>query len=138
MYKETSEMRQLLQRIAEEWDRQLDGAAPTSNQERVQNLKYLEMKAKEYSSSLDTLKDTLKRNGAQPSLYHGTLQQLHDQLQELDSKNSDKQSHLDGFKQLPPDASLAKLKIEEAAAYLLKLEEQISLSVSRMQIHSDL
>lgn len=126
-------MRQLLQRLASNWDQELAGAA-ANNQERIQNIKYLETKTKEYSSTLQTLKDTLKRNGAQSSIYHGTLQQLHDSLAELETQNAEKQAQLDGFKQLPPDPSLAKLKIEEAAAYLLSLENKISQSVNSIQL----
>lgn len=135
-YKETAELRQFLQRVASTWDQQLQASSP-DHEERLSNLKYLDNKTREYSANLVSLKDTLKKNGAQPSLYHGTLQQLHDQLEQLETQNQGKQAQLEGFKQLPPDAALASLKIEEAAAHLAQLEEQISRKVNQLQLHSD-
>jgi DNA repair exonuclease SbcCD ATPase subunit len=136
-YKETSELRQLLQKIAVNWDQSIAEGA-TSFQEQRQTLKYLESKSKEYSSTLEALKSTMKQNGANASIYHGNLQQLHEQLERAEAQNNEKQAQLEGFKQLPADATLAKLKIEEAAAYLLQLEDQISKMVTQLQIHTDI
>lgn len=135
-YRETAELRQILQRVASSWDGSLESGAK-ENQERLQNLKYLDTKAKEYSATLQSLKDALKKQGAHAGIYHSTLQQISDQLKVLESQNNDKQAQLEGFKQLPPDATLAKVKIEEAAAYLLQLEDSISRQVNQLQIHSD-
>lgn len=136
-YKETLELRQVLQKIAGNWDSSIAENSKTT-QEKVQTLKYLESKSKEYSSTLQTLKDTMKQQGASPSIYHGSLQQLHEQLEKLESQNNEKQAQLDGFNKLPADATLAKLKIEEAAAHLLQLEDQISKQVTQLQIHTDI
>ena len=135
-YKETSELRQFLQRLASVWKQQLQ-AGSVDHEERLNSLKYLDNKAREYSANLLGLKDTLKKTGAQPSLYHATLQQLHDQLEQIEADNNDKRTQLEGFKQVPPDASLATLKIEEASAYLVQLEEQIARQVNQLRLHSD-
>lgn len=135
-YKETAELRQVLQRVAGNWDSSLEVGAKES-QDRLQNLKYLDTKAKEYNSTLHNLKETLKKQGAHSGIYHSTLQQISDQLKTIESQNNEKQAQLEGFKQLPPDAILAKVKIEEAAAYLLQLEDSISRQVNQLQIHSD-
>lgn len=135
-YKETSELRQVLQRVAGNWDASLE-ANSKENHDRLQNLKYLDTKAKEYNATLQGLKDTLKKQGAHAGIYHGTLQTISEKLKTLESQNSEKQAQLEGFKQLPPDATLAKVKIDEAAAYLLQLEDAISRQVNQLQLHSD-
>ena len=135
-YKETAELRQVLQRVASTWDASLE-AGNKENQERLHNLKYLDTKAKEYNTTLQHLKDALKKQGAHSGIYHSTLQQISEQLKTLESANGEKQAQLEGFKQLPPDATLAKVKIEEAAAYLLQLEDSISRQVNQLQLHSD-
>lgn len=135
-YKETSELRHILQAVASNWDRSIE-VASSVNQERLQNLKYFQRKTQEYSVTLQGLKDTLSKNGAHSSIYHSTLKQLADHLQALEAQNNEKQAQLEGFQFIPPDITLAKAKIEEAAIQLLQLEEQIAGRVKALQLHED-
>jgi len=89
---------------------------------RTAEISYLASKAEEY-------KETLENNSkveVDPRLTHEYLVGTAEGLSQLQTITNQVQTVLASYNDLPPDISLAKLKIEEARANLANLEERLS------------
>ncbi|XP_022104709.1 HAUS augmin-like complex subunit 1 isoform X2 [Acanthaster planci] len=94
----------------------------------------LNSKAKEYQAQLHQLQMQLERNNVEPSLYHQSLVKLSEELVALNAKLAPLKSKLDSYHNLPPDISLAKVRIEEAKRELGKMEAELSRNIDMMHM----
>jgi len=87
-------------------------------------------KKKEYELTLRNLKQTLEQNGLTPDLYHGALLALHREINEIQQKIEPLSKVLESYNDLPPDLTLAQIRIEEMRNRLFQLQEELNQSVT--------
>jgi len=99
----------------------------------LKNTSYFISKSEEYESTLSELQDMMSASGITSAgfPFHQSIIQLSQELQELRISISPKLIKLQSYNQLPPDFSLAKLKIEETRKQLKELEEQLSSMINQ-------
>ncbi|XP_033634493.1 HAUS augmin-like complex subunit 1 [Asterias rubens] len=94
----------------------------------------LNSKAREYTSQLHQLQAQLDQSSVEPSLYHQSLVKLSEELAALNTELAPLKSKLDSYHNLPPDVSLARVKIEEAKRELGRMEAELSRNIDLMRM----
>ncbi len=86
-------------------------------------------KRKQYENEKEAIKKSLVRVGVHTDFMHPALMAQSDKHNQNTAQTAAARSHLDSYHELPPDVSLAKLRIAEARAQLdaLKLRFQTAL-----------
>jgi HAUS augmin-like complex subunit 1 len=120
-----SQLRRVLEHLAE---RAAVGRHTTSM--RQAEIWYLRGKAAEYYDALSTAPST--DDITKCGLHHGKLVADAEQLHQLHSLTAQLREILNSYTDLPADASLAHLKIEQARNRLLALDERLTNKLSGM------
>lgn len=110
-----------LKRVLEQLEEQSLVAQHTTSTRSAQ-ISYLSDKAAEYQETLDNS----RKISVDPEITHEFLLAESSRLSELRTLTNHVNEVLASHKDLPPDISLAKLRIEEARAKLVVLEENLS------------
>ncbi|XP_038077648.1 HAUS augmin-like complex subunit 1 [Patiria miniata] len=103
-------------------------------EKKAQQAGVLNSKAKEYQAQLHQLQTQLEENNVEPSLYHQSLVKLSEELTALNAELTPLKSKLDSYHNLPPDISLAKVRIEEAKRELGRMEAELSKNIDMMHM----
>ncbi|ELT96410.1 hypothetical protein CAPTEDRAFT_203048 [Capitella teleta] len=107
--------------VDENWMR---NAAETSKKKK--QAEFLSLKSKQYATQQHQLKKDLSASKADPSIYHSTLLNRSQELQDLKSRLLPLRAKLDSYHKLPPDVDLTKVQIEELKQQLKLLEEELA------------
>jgi len=99
---------------------------------RKRNLEYLESKSEEYKETLQKFEENLKLSGNLTGIEHSTLVKLGKELADLTKTLESKIATLHSYHQLPPDISLARIKLEEARNKFFQLEEQLDRNLNEL------
>lgn len=94
----------------------------------------LQLKSREYQRSVEQLRRELSLAGADPSLYHTTLAKKSEDLKVTKDKLHSLKAKLDSYHALPPDHSLARVKVEEAKTELASLESELAQHIDLMHM----
>lgn len=86
---------------------------------------FLQKKARGYRTSIKQLTKELSSADVDASIHHETLVKNAENLQELKKRLHSTRSKLDSYHTLPPDLSLAKVKVEEAKQELAMIEAEL-------------
>ena len=100
--------------------------------QRLRDTGFLNQKTLEYQRQLDQLQIYQKQAGSEPALYHKALEKKHENIVKLEEELKPLKSKLDTYHSLPPNISLAKVKLEEAKRQLESLEEQLTTNIDSM------
>ncbi|KAI8507759.1 HAUS augmin-like complex subunit 1 [Branchiostoma belcheri] len=103
-------------------------------EKKAQTAVFLQSKAAEYRNSLRQLRGQLEASGVDPTLYHHKLVNQAEELDKKREKIAELRAQLDSYHSLPPDISLARVKIEEAKRELAGLEEEINRKLEMMTL----
>mmetsp|Transcript_18858 Transcript_18858/g.26371 ORF Transcript_18858/g.26371 Transcript_18858/m.26371 type:complete len:295 (-) Transcript_18858:1-885(-) len=98
---------------------------------KIANIKYFQSKSSEYQTQLAGLKQTLHESGFSPDIFHQTLVKLSQELQDIQKSIQPKLIQLKSYNDLPPDTTLALVKLEEARHQLSVLEDQLNFSINQ-------
>eukprot|EP01094_Clydonella_sp_ATCC50884_P011271 TRINITY_DN2107_c0_g1_i1.p1 TRINITY_DN2107_c0_g1~~TRINITY_DN2107_c0_g1_i1.p1 ORF type:complete len:263 (-),score=83.35 TRINITY_DN2107_c0_g1_i1:1151-1903(-) len=96
------------------------------------NLPYFVSKSKEYLRQINDMKGELQQSGARPHLLHHQLVAIADEIGELDAAMAPGKATLAAYKDLPPDISLARVKLEQEKQRLARLEQQLQEQITSM------
>ncbi len=77
----------------------------------------------------------LSSSGYREELSHSHLVGLHVELERLESERVRLDEELEQYRELPPDLTLARLKVAETRQQLAELEEQFSAQVGELNAH---
>eukprot|EP00112_Aurelia_sp_Birch-Aquarium-sp1_P012644 Seg2660.1 transcript_id=Seg2660.1/GoldUCD/mRNA.D3Y31 product="HAUS augmin-like complex subunit 1" protein_id=Seg2660.1/GoldUCD/D3Y31 len=94
-------------------------------EKRIKEVHFLKGKAKEYKAMIDNLESAINQTGVSEDLYHESLKEMYELLNEVRGEINSLKSRLSSFHSLPPDMSLARVKIEEAKQELKRLESEL-------------
>ncbi|XP_041463717.1 HAUS augmin-like complex subunit 1 [Lytechinus variegatus] len=103
-------------------------------EDKMRQAGFFQSKSKEYDAQLENLEYKLHETGVEPSLYHQSLVALSQELESLDSRLSPLKAKLDSYQNLPPNESLAKVKVEEAKRQLAAMEAELSRKIDMMHM----
>jgi HAUS augmin-like complex subunit 1 len=103
-------------------------------EKKASQAEFLQRKAREYRRTVDQLQKELTTAGVEPSIYHRTLLTKSEDLKDLKSRLHTVQCKLDSYHALPPDLSLAKVKVEETKQELTELEAELAQHIDLMHI----
>ncbi|KAK2167301.1 hypothetical protein NP493_1282g00032 [Ridgeia piscesae] len=91
----------------------LEGQTKKQGQELEKKAKqaaFLQVKASDYKVQAKKLNRELSRSGVDPSIYHGTLVKLSQEMEELQKKVQAMKTTLASYHSLPPDLALSRAK----------------------------
>jgi len=94
-------------------------------EEKASNMEFLRKKIEDYRETIEQRKKELSTAGVDPSIFHRTLLAKAEELRAQQEKLHAVKVKLDAYKALPPDVSLARVKVEEAKRELARLEKEI-------------
>nr|XP_032809209.1 HAUS augmin-like complex subunit 1 isoform X2 [Petromyzon marinus] len=94
-------------------------------QRYLQLTDFLQRKSVDYRVQLKSAQVKLAASGVDPSLYHQSLVTKGEELTKLKKKVSTLKAELNVYKDLPPNVSLARIKIEEAKRELAALDKEL-------------
>ena len=100
----------------------------------LQTISYLNNKKKEYENSILSLTAEIEKSGYRPHLSHSSLVQMKEDEERLRKEMEPKEKEVRGYGELPPDVSLATLKVEETRRVLASLEKEIQEKLERMSL----
>ena len=100
----------------------------------LQTISYLNNKKKEYENSILSLSAEIEKSGYRPHLSHSALMQMKEEEVKLRKEMVPKEKEVRGYGELPPDVSLATLKVEETRRLLASLEKEIQEKLERMSL----
>ncbi|XP_072167164.1 HAUS augmin-like complex subunit 1 [Diadema setosum] len=103
-------------------------------EEKTRQAGFYHSKTKEYRNQLEVLEENLTESEVDPSVYHQSLVKLSEHLETLNSKLAPLRAKLESYNDLPPNVSLAKVKIEEAKRELASLEAELSRNIDMMHM----
>ncbi|XP_065911751.1 HAUS augmin-like complex subunit 1 [Dysidea avara] len=98
-------------------------------EEKLQYVEFLKQKSEQYQSQINKMKEELSRNGYQSSLSHSSLLSVSQEISELRKQLNPLKEKISSFQNLPPDMSLARVKLEEARRELALLEDKLTNNV---------
>ncbi|XP_031566759.1 HAUS augmin-like complex subunit 1 [Actinia tenebrosa] len=101
---------------------------------RSQETGFLQSKAKEYQRIVKELEEYQKSLGLESSIFHENLVKKAEDINLLKEKSKPLKNKLESYQNLPPDLSLAKVKVEEAKRELARLEQQLSSNIDMLHI----
>merc|ERR1712178_230692 len=117
----SNELHKVLEGLEEQAIRQAPAQA-----DKVKNSRFLEKKAEHYRNLVRKLQVELNQTGMDRSLFHSKLVKRAEELEELKKRLQPMRAKLDSYQALPPDVSLAKVKVEEAKAELAAIEGELT------------
>lgn len=85
---------------------------------------FLQKKTRDYRSTIRQLTKELSSVGLESSISHDTLVKKSDNLKELKTRLQTIRNKLDSYHALPPDLTLARVKVEEARHQLAEIEAE--------------
>mmetsp|Transcript_12220 Transcript_12220/g.36992 ORF Transcript_12220/g.36992 Transcript_12220/m.36992 type:complete len:378 (-) Transcript_12220:36-1169(-) len=103
-------------------------------QTQTRTLGYLNSKSREYDSSLNTMKTQLQQSGVRPELYHDHLVSVSSTTAKVIHETQQLQRILESYGDLPPDISLAQLKVREAEERLAQLDKEIADQIASISL----
>ena len=103
---------------------------------KQKSVEYLENKKREYENTLDQLKQSIHTSQFNPELMHKKLLNIYEELIKIQKESVPIHNVLSAYKDLPPDLSLAKLKIHEAKENLSQEKEKFSNLVNNLQLNN--
>ncbi|XP_046854163.1 HAUS augmin-like complex subunit 1 [Xenia sp. Carnegie-2017] len=95
---------------------------------------FLKQKSSEYEQQLHHLQSILINVNLKPDLFHKALERKYEDILKVEDELKPLKTKLDNYHSLPPNMSLAKVKLEEARIELETLEEQLTKDIE--QIHN--
>ncbi|XP_064609839.1 HAUS augmin-like complex subunit 1 [Liolophura sinensis] len=101
---------------------------------KAKEVGFLQMKAKQYSSSLDKTKAVLGQRGLQPSLFHRELVKKAEEIQKVEDKLIPMRAKLKTYNSLPPDLMLTKAKIETLKKDLDELQAELMEGIEELHL----
>ncbi|CAM9410245.1 unnamed protein product [Lampetra planeri] len=103
-----------------------DAEVENAKKERhLQLTDFLQRKSVDYRVQIKSAQVKLAASGVDPSLYHQSLVTKGEELTKLKQKVSTLKAELNIYKDLPPNVSLARIKIEEAKRELAALDKEL-------------
>ncbi|CAB3984523.1 HAUS augmin-like complex subunit 1 [Paramuricea clavata] len=120
-----------LKKACETLEEQISLQEPILKQ-RLRDTGFLNQKTGEYQRQLDQLLSYQKQANLEPALYHKALEKKYEDVVKLEEDLKPLKSKLDTYHSLPPDISLAKVRLEEARRELQSLEEQLTRNIDSM------
>mmetsp|Transcript_17899 Transcript_17899/g.27996 ORF Transcript_17899/g.27996 Transcript_17899/m.27996 type:complete len:285 (-) Transcript_17899:45-899(-) len=100
----------------------------------LQTISYLNNKKKEYEESINSLSAEIERSGYRPQLSHTALVEMKEEEAKLRKEMEPREKEVKGYRELPPDVSLATLKVEETRRLLASLEKEIQAKLETMHL----
>ncbi|XP_065060465.1 HAUS augmin-like complex subunit 1 isoform X1 [Rhopilema esculentum] len=122
--KEAISKKELLKELSESHELQMATEHPI-NEKRKKEMQFLKGKSEEYKAFIGDIQEINSKNGVSSDIHHDTLKQVHQELTEIQGQINAIKIRLSEFHSLPPDMSLARVKIEEARQELQKLESDL-------------
>lgn len=122
-----------LKRSLEQMNEEAKTVGPEMNKKMRQS-GFLQNKTKDYSKQMQELKIELEKNGVDPTIYHQNLVKLAEELENIQNKIVPLKSKLDSYRSLPPNISLARVKIEEMRRELATVEAELSKNIDLMHL----
>jgi len=102
--------------------------------ERMSEVRYLQGKTAEAQATMQKLKEEISSSGVSTEITHSALIKLNAEWKAWHEKTGPLLESLKKYHQLPPDVTLAKIKIDDAKREVARLNQQISDALSRMNI----
>lgn len=102
--------------------------------ERMSEVRYLQGKTAECHATMQKLKEEISASGVSNEITHSALVKLNKEWKVVHEKTEPLLESLKKYHQLPPDATLAKIKIDDARREVARLNQQISDTLARMNI----
>jgi len=106
---------------------------PTLEKRRKEKL-FLKVKAKEYSTVIQDIESLNHKNGVDKDLFHSTLKLYQREMMAIRSQIDKLKGSLSQYHNLPPDISLARVKIAEARQELQHLEGELYSSLEVLNL----
>lgn len=133
--KTTAQMQQIaqLETMLENADKLSEELLPEL-EKKAKQAEFLQQKSREYRRTINQLQKELTAAHVEPSIYHGTLVKKSEGLKELKARLQTVQAKLDSYHALPPDLSLARVKVEETKQELANLEAELTQHIDLMHI----
>lgn len=103
-------------------------------EKRSKETHFLKGKAKEYNMLIENLQETIQQTGLTQDLYHENLELISEELTGIRGHISVLKTKLSSFHNLPPDMSLARVKIEEAKQDLRILEDELYMDLEILNL----
>eukprot|EP01104_Vermistella_antarctica_P008644 TRINITY_DN2175_c0_g2_i1.p1 TRINITY_DN2175_c0_g2~~TRINITY_DN2175_c0_g2_i1.p1 ORF type:complete len:285 (+),score=53.30 TRINITY_DN2175_c0_g2_i1:235-1089(+) len=100
----------------------------------LRNVSYMDSKGKEYGATLNQLKTSLASSGVSADIYHSALVVVYEELQALQRRTEPKLAALQAYHDLPPDLSLAKVRLEDARKELSDVHAELANTIGQFQI----
>ncbi|XP_015132764.1 HAUS augmin-like complex subunit 1 isoform X1 [Gallus gallus] len=102
------------------------------SENRLQNLQFLEDKSEDLKIRIKTAEEQLAASGLDQSLLHESLVSMSEKLAEMQEEMVHVKKKLEYYLDLPPNLSLARVKVEEAKRELNALEEEFSKQIEML------
>jgi len=102
--------------------------------ERMSEVRYLQGKTAECHATMQKLKEEISASGVSNEITHSALVKLNKEWKVVHEKTEPLLESLKKYHQLPPDATLATIKIDDARREVARLNQQISDTLARMNI----
>ncbi|XP_031452935.1 HAUS augmin-like complex subunit 1 [Phasianus colchicus] len=102
------------------------------SESRLQNLQFLKDKSEDLRIRIKIAEEKLTTSGLNQSLMHESLVNLSEKLDGMQKEMVHVKRKLDCYLDLPPNLSLARVKVEEAKRELNALEEKFSKKIEML------
>jgi hypothetical protein len=102
-------------------------------EQKKKQMPYFTVKRLEYNTSITELERRLTASGFEEALTHESLVALAEEVTQLHAQIDPIDEKLRTFAALPPDMTLARVRVAEARQQLANLEEEFSNHISGMQ-----
>ncbi|KAL3865759.1 hypothetical protein ACJMK2_043116 [Sinanodonta woodiana] len=122
-----------LKRALELLEEQAAGQHPEM-ENHVTQTKFFHDKSRDYRGQIQQLQNHLDKIRADPSLYHQTIVKQAEELHALKEEIAPLKAKLDAYHSLPPDISLAKVKLEEIRQQVAALDAEITKRIDLMHM----
>lgn len=99
---------------------------------RAEETGFFKRKSEDYQKRFEELQNYQKQAKFEPSLCHNALEKKYEDVLRLEDELKPMKSKLETYNSLPPDLSLAKVKLEEAKRELAALEEQLTKNIDSL------
>ncbi|KXJ22669.1 HAUS augmin-like complex subunit 1 isoform X1 [Exaiptasia diaphana] len=101
-------------------------------EKRSHETEFFHNKAKQYHKIVREAEEYQKSLRLESSIFHENLVKKSEDVNYLKEKSKPLKDKLEIYQDLPPDLSLAKVKVEEAKLQLARLEEQLSSNINML------
>ncbi|CAD5125620.1 DgyrCDS13822 [Dimorphilus gyrociliatus] len=97
--------------------------------------KILKQKADQYNHKIKIIQENLQKNGFKDEYSHENIAKLSEEVKRLDKQLEPLKSKLSAYKELPPDITLLRIKVEETKRKVESLEKEISEKIGSLQLY---